>query len=122
MILARASRGERIVVVDDVVMSPTYARDVSVSLRSLLENSAPIGVYHLANGGECSWHTFAKAIVEKAGLIAEVEATRVDIFAPRPRRPRFSALASNRLAVAGVAPMRSWGDALAAYLVERAAN
>jgi dTDP-4-dehydrorhamnose reductase len=74
------------------------------------------GLFHLTNAGECSWWEFAKATVDLAGIPVEVEPT-VSTQQPRwAKRPPYSAMASERVAAAGVAPMRPWQDALAAYL------
>jgi dTDP-4-dehydrorhamnose reductase len=116
--LAKAGRGERIVVVDDIVMAPTYAADAAALLVALLDRHAPFGIYHLANSGECSWRVFADTILEDAGLNARV-ASILSADAPtKAPRPAYSTLASERLDAVGV-KARSWREGLDAYLIEK---
>jgi dTDP-4-dehydrorhamnose reductase len=116
-ILAKARSGERLRVVDDTVMSPTYTADVARALPALLDADAR-GVVHLSNSGSCTWYEFARQILDLTGLDAPLEAVTSDAF-PRPaRRPRNSALASGRTGGLLGRPMRPWREALRAYLLE----
>src|SRR5438552_1533666 len=104
----------------DQVTAPTWARDVAAALARLLprlvRGDAPGGIYHLTNAGACSWYEFARAALALAGVDAEVEPiTSAELAAPAPR-PAYSVLANTRLAAIGEPPLRSWQDALAAYL------
>jgi dTDP-4-dehydrorhamnose reductase len=116
-VLARAAAGEPLSVVDDQVTSPTAARDMAGRLILLLERDAPAGVYHLANAGRCSWFEFARAILDLAGLSAEL--------APRSsqgdpvRRPRCSVLLDTKSSLLDLPPARSWREALDWYLAHR---
>ena len=119
-VLARARTGGRLRVVHDQVTAPTWARDVAAALARLLprlvRGDAPGGIYHLTNAGACSWYEFARAALALAGVDAEVEPiTSAELAAPAPR-PAYSVLANTRLAAIGEPPLRSWQDALAAYL------
>ncbi len=102
-------------VVTDQALSPTYTADLAEATAALMERGAT-GLYHLTNDGECSWHEFASATVELAGIDVEVEPTVSTQLPRRARRPPYSALTSKRLAAAGVPPLRPWRDALAHYL------
>src|SRR5690606_11934570 len=58
--IVRAAReGRPLRVVDDVVMSPTFAPDLARGILDLLEHDAPAGTYHLVNAGEASWWELA---------------------------------------------------------------
>ena len=116
-IMDRASAGEPLSVVDDVVMSPTAARDMAERIVLLLEGQAPAGVYHAANAGRCSWYEFARAILDAAGLPAEV--TPRSSAEDAVRRPRCSALLDTKSAALGLPPARPWEEALAWYLERR---
>ena len=79
---------------------------------------APVGVYHVTNAGACSWYEFACTALALAGVDAEIEPiTSAELAAPAPR-PAYSVLANTRLAAIGEPPLRSWRDALAAYLAD----
>jgi len=119
-VLARARAAERLRVVADQVTAPTYARDVASALARLLprllRGDAPSGVYHITNGGACSWYEFARAALDLVGVTADIEPiTTVELAAPAPR-PAYSVLANTRLATIGEPPLRPWHEALAAYI------
>jgi dTDP-4-dehydrorhamnose reductase len=113
--LAKARRGERIEVVDDVVMAPTYSADAAQLLVALITKRAPAGTYHLANAGSCSWHEFANAIFELAGLEVRADQTSAGARRESARRPAYSVLESERLSSIGL-ETRPWRAALSDYL------
>ena len=105
----------RVRVVTDQALSPTYTRDLATTTKALMEIEAR-GLFHLTNGGECSWFEFAQATFDIVGIAVEMEPTETVTGERRARRPPYSALASERLAETGVAPLRPWREALAHYL------
>jgi dTDP-4-dehydrorhamnose reductase len=81
---------------DDLVVSPTYVPDlVNVSLDLLIDGAA--GVWHLSSGEALSWAAFARRAVDAADLrgdlVVPCKAAALGFVA---RRPRYSALASER--------------------------
>jgi dTDP-4-dehydrorhamnose reductase len=119
-ILAQAEAGRPLRVVADQVTAPTWARDVAETVQALLprwvEGTAPRGLYHLSNGGECSWHDFACAALTCRGRRERVEPISTAALDAAAPRPAYSVLADTRLAPLGVPPLRHWHDALSAYL------
>jgi dTDP-4-dehydrorhamnose reductase len=119
-VLAQARRGDALRVVDDQVTAPTWARDVASALVRVLPRwiggDAPAGVYHVTNAGACSWHEFARAALELAGIDAAVTPISSATLGALAPRPAYSVLANTRLAAIGEPPLRHWRDALAAYL------
>lgn len=118
-IIRRARAGQPLRVVNDQITSPTYARDAAEAIAAIIRRRAPVGIYHVANAGECTWFEFARAALELGGMRAALEPTTSAAWGARARRPHRSSLASTRLAAAGIASPRPWRDALAAYLVEK---
>jgi dTDP-4-dehydrorhamnose reductase len=116
--LAKARRDERIEVVDDIVMTPTYAADAAALTVALIARRAQAGVYHLTNSGACSWREFADGIFTAAGLATRAVAVPSERMPTRARRPAYSALASERLSEFDLAA-RPWQAALRDYLVSR---
>jgi dTDP-4-dehydrorhamnose reductase len=119
-VLAQARAGRPLRIVSDQVTAPTWARDVAEAMARLVPRiaagAAPHGVYHVTNAGACSWFEFAKAALEVAGVRAEVAAiSTAELNAPAPR-PAYSVLANGRLAAVGEPALRSWREALDAYL------
>jgi dTDP-4-dehydrorhamnose reductase len=102
-------------VVDDQVGCPTYTSHLA---RGLLELAASerTGVQHLAGGGACSWHDFARAIFEHADLDVRLEpCTTAEFLRPAPR-PAWSVLASEHRDAPTLPP---WQEGLDGYLAER---
>jgi dTDP-4-dehydrorhamnose reductase len=104
----------RLEAVDDLVGSPTYALDLLVGIRRLMETGA-YGVYHMANSGWCTRYACALAIRDALGR-PDVEVVPVpsDHF-PLPVPRRSEALRSLKLEPLGLA-MRPWQDALREYV------
>jgi len=115
-IISKAKAGESLRVVNDLNMSPTYTRDAADALVAILENGTT-GHLHLVNSGACTWYEFTKEILAITGLTNQV----VPISSPthHASRPKNSSLRSDRLFGLLQYEMRSWQDALAAYLAEK---
>jgi dTDP-4-dehydrorhamnose reductase len=109
--------GRPLKVVDDQVLSPTYAKDLALSTMALLTN-APYGLYHITNQGYCSWFEFARSILEWTGLQCEVKAVHSEVTSMKAKRPPFSAL-GNSGQTAQFVVTRSWEEALLDYLTFR---
>jgi dTDP-4-dehydrorhamnose reductase len=116
-ILKKARAGERLRVVADQQGAPTWTADLARVFLDLLERDAAPGIYHATNGGQTTWHGFAREALRLAGLPADVDAISTEDM-PRPAaRPRYSVLdCSATEAIVG--PMRPWQDALEAALAE----
>ena len=117
--LQRAQRGEDISVVEDMFTSTTYTRDVAELLKKFLAVKPEYGLYHMVNEGYCSWYGFTKEIFAILGWEVEVKPIKSSDLARLARRPLFSALKSTKLGNYGLR-MRTWQDALKAYLTEGA--
>jgi dTDP-4-dehydrorhamnose reductase len=115
-VLAKARTGKPLMVVGDQVFSPTYAPDLAAALLGLIQKSAR-GLFHVSNGGAISWHGLAVAALEQAGLKVEVKQIRTLDLGARARRPAHSVLSKERFTGLGIAPLRSWRDALEEYMV-----
>jgi dTDP-4-dehydrorhamnose reductase len=111
-VAAKLKRGETVQAIGDTWASTTYVTDLATRTREIIDTAA-YGTYHVVNEGVCSYETFARraaAIVdvppEVAGrlihVVSEIEMER----APRPAWTPMRAMP----------PLRSWEEALAAYL------
>lgn len=115
--LRKARQDEPLRVVDDQRLSPTYTRHLAQKIAWLL-STEEYGVYHITGGGSCSWYEFAAAILQMAGLGADLQPTASADFAAPARRPAYSVLGHGRLQSLGADDVPSWQEGLRSYLVE----
>ena len=102
-------------VVDDQTMSPTSTADVArVVVRMLTDGCAP-GLYHAVNTGSATWFEFAREIIRRAGIEADVTPCATGEYPVRAARPRYSVL-DNAKVSAAFGAMPPWEDALDRYL------
>jgi dTDP-4-dehydrorhamnose reductase len=114
-ILDQARAGRPLRVVADQVFSPTFSADLAAAAIALARTEVR-GLLHVSGSGSCSWHEFAVTALRLAGLENPVEAISAADLQLAARRPAYSVLDNRRLAQAGVTPLRSWKEALAASL------
>jgi dTDP-4-dehydrorhamnose reductase len=118
VMLAKASRGEHIRVVNDQLVTPTYTVDLANQIARILPTKH-YGLFHMTNEGCCSWYEFAQTIFEMMGIEADLEPTTSELYKAPALRPRYSVLENARLKELGLYHMRHWRDALGAYLKEK---
>ena len=108
--LRLAGERDALKVKSDEFISPTYARDLAEGVSEVIQTGL-YGLYHLTNGGSCSWHEFAREIFDLAGAPVEVipiPGSEYPLPAARPANGVLSDLGSPKL--------RHWREALADYL------
>lgn len=111
--LKLAAAGKPLRVVDDQILTPTSTADLAEATLRLVE-AAPYGLYHLTNSGQCTWHEFAAAIFEQAGIRADLAPCRTADRQDKARRPDYSVLTTEH---PGPVPrLRPWTVALDDYL------
>lgn len=111
--LRLAGEGKELKVVNDQFGSPTYAKDLAEKVREMVEGNLSSGIYHVTNSNTCNWYDFALEIFKLAGVNPTVKPVKSEEFAAAAKRPTYSMLINTKLP-----PLRSWQDALQAYLVE----
>jgi len=106
---------DEVTVVDDQRGSPTYVGHLAGTVRRLVDDDLPKGLWHVAAAGDCTWADFAEAIFEEAGLDCTVRRiTTAELARPAPR-PAYSVLRSKR---AGAPQLPHWREGLRACLAE----
>jgi dTDP-4-dehydrorhamnose reductase len=119
-ILQAAEARPELSVVNDQIGSPTYTRDLARAIASLAGKDAR-GIVHISNEGVCSWFDFAREILRQSGRVSvPVHAITTDQSARPARRPNYSVLSPASMHAYGIR-LRSWQQALAAFLAERSA-
>jgi dTDP-4-dehydrorhamnose reductase len=112
-IVERARRGERLRVVSDQRVNPTYARDLAEAAIALVAAETS-GLVHVVAAGCCGWDEFARAALAECGVEAEVEAvTTAELGAPA-LRPLNGCLGSVRTKA-----LRPWRDGVGAWAAKR---
>ena len=115
-ILLAAESLPELKVVNDQIGSPTYTKDLAAAIRELVRSDAH-GILNITNSGTCSWSEFAKETLQRAGRSTPILPITSDETGRLARRPAYSALSPKALASYGIA-LRSWQEALQAYLVD----
>lgn len=113
-----AREREKLQVVDDEVLTPTYTRDLAEQIADILP-SKEYGILHATSEGSCSWFEFAKKIFELSNLKVNLQPGKSKTGASGIKRPMYSVLENRRLKQTGLNRMRPWEEALDAYLQER---
>jgi dTDP-4-dehydrorhamnose reductase len=116
--LRLAGQGKPLRVVADQHCTPSYTHDVAAATVSLL-SAGRFGLYHLTNRGSCSWYELAGTIFELANIPADLKPITSKEYGAAARRPAYSVLAATAYDALQLTPLRSWREALAAYLDER---
>ena len=115
-ILERARAGERLRVVSDQTVNPTYAADLAAAAIALASADMD-GVVHVVSAGCSTWNELARATLAEFQVAGEVDAvSSSELSAPAPR-PRNGCLESSRTRA-----LRPWQEALAAWATTRGAN
>ena len=115
-ILEAADSQPEIKVVDDQIGCPTYTRDLAMAIRKLIQADAR-GILNITNAGACSRFDFTREILRRAGRTTLISPITSAEAARAAKRPGYSVLSPAPLAAYGIA-LRSWQDALDAYLAE----
>jgi dTDP-4-dehydrorhamnose reductase len=113
---ATATRNLR--VVDDQYCTPSSTADVARAV-AFLAATDQYGVYHVTNGGSCTWYQLAKEVFRLRGIDVEVSPITSEEFGGRARRPCYSVLACACYERLGGPEMPPWREAVATYLAKR---
>lgn len=122
-IVDRARRGEKLKAITDCWGTPTYARDLAIRLRELVELDLP-GIFHVVSGGwGATFETFAREAIRMArcgpGLVEPVSMNSLARPALRPRNSKMKCLLSEAI---GLSPLPHWQDGLAHFVGRNAAG
>ena len=96
----RGANFDELRIVDDQIGSPTWSRMLASAtalvlyrvLRGELDLEKVGGLYHLTGSGQVSWYGFASAILENAGLDANLIPIPSSEYPAPARRPLYSVL------------------------------
>ena len=109
-------------VVFDQAGTPTYAYDLAVAIKAVLDDYVPesdrpaydkTGIYHFSNEGVCSWYDFTKKIAELSGHTAcDIRPCHSDEFPSPVTRPAYSVLDKTKIKQTFGLTIPYWTDSL----------
>jgi dTDP-4-dehydrorhamnose reductase len=105
-VVQRARAGEKLRVVSDQTVNPTFARDLAAAAVDLAQQRFA-GLVHGVADGCAGWDEFARAALAASGVHAEVESITTDALPSAARRPANGCLDSIRYH-----RLRHWKDAV----------
>ena len=118
IMLNQAREQDRLRVVRDRVMSPTYTADAARAIVGALLMRASAGIYHCVGSGRASWFELAREAIELVGSGAIVVPVRSSEYRTRATRPDYTVLDNAKLADI-VGPIPDWRDAVRRYLIAK---
>ncbi|MFA4931161.1 MAG: dTDP-4-dehydrorhamnose reductase [Patescibacteria group bacterium] len=112
-----AAENKELSVVDEEVSCFTYAPDLAQATKDIIEQSQPIGIYHVTNQEAVTWFTAAQTLFKLANIDVKLKPVSAHDF-PRPApRPKYSILKNTKLPA-----LRGYQEALSEYLLSRQIN
>jgi dTDP-4-dehydrorhamnose reductase len=105
------SKKRTIRVVDGEVSCFTYTPDLAQATKELIQTDKGYGIYHLTNGGPCTWYQAAVELFKLAKIDIEVAPIKSADLARPAKRPQYSVLINTKLP-----PLRDYREALRDYL------
>jgi dTDP-4-dehydrorhamnose reductase len=100
-------------VVNDQVLTPTFAGDLAEAVSKLIRTEA-YGLYHVS-AEKCSWYEFSGKMFELEKLTAVLKPVSSNEFSSPVQRPAYSVLSKQKLSQLGIT-MKTWQEGLACYL------
>ena len=128
--LRLAAERDQLRVIDDQIGAPTGAEllaDVTaLAIRSARENPRLAGLYHLAAGGETSWHGYARFVIEQARAAGcplrvgpeDIEAIPTSAYPTPAQRPLNSRLDTSKIRAAFAIHLPAWHSGVRRMLDE----
>lgn len=108
-----AETHKQLTVVNDQYGRPTWTRTLAEFMTFVIENEAPVGVYHLSNENSCSWFEFAKEILKDTDV--EVFPVTSEEYPQKAKRPQYSVMDLSKAKDLGFI-IPTWEEALEQFL------
>lgn len=105
---------EELGVIFDQVGTPTYAKDLAITILNIvpqIENSK-VEIYNYSNEGVLSWYDFAKEIMKMAKLNCKIKAIETYQYPTPAKRPHFSLLNKSKIKQKFNIEIPYWKDGL----------
>jgi dTDP-4-dehydrorhamnose reductase len=105
---------EELGVIFDQVGTPTYAKDLAITILDIIpqiENSK-VEIYNYSNEGVLSWYDFAKEIMKMAKLNCKINPIETYQYPTPAKRPHFSLLNKSKIKSKFNLEIPYWKDGL----------
>lgn len=112
---------EQVHVVNDQLGSPTFTHDLADTILKLIyagKDDQANHIYHYSSNGIISWYTFAKKIMEFAGLNCRVLPIPTAEFPTKAKRPAYSALDKSKIINDFQIDIPDWDESLKDLIVD----
>ena len=105
---------EELGVIFDQVGTPTYAKDLAITILDIIPqiDNQKVEIYNYSNEGVLSWYDFAKEIMKMAKLNCKVKAIETYQYPTPAKRPHFSLLNKNKIKSTFNIEIPYWKDGL----------
>ena len=105
---------EELGVIFDQVGTPTYAKDLAITILNIIPQieNQKVEIYNYSNEGVLSWYDFAKEIMKMAKLNCKVKAIETYQYPTPAKRPHFSLLNKSKIKQKFNIEIPYWKDGL----------
>jgi dTDP-4-dehydrorhamnose reductase len=105
---------EELGVIFDQVGTPTYAKDLAITILDILPNinNTKVEIYNYSNEGVLSWYDFAKEIMKMAKLNCKINPIETFQYPTPAKRPHYSLLNKAKIKSAFNIEIPYWKDGL----------
>ena len=105
---------EELGVIFDQVGTPTYAKDLAITILDIVSqiNNQKVEIYNYSNEGVLSWYDFAKEIMKMAKLNCKINPIETYQYPTPAKRPHFSLLNKNKIKSTFNIEIPYWKDGL----------
>jgi dTDP-4-dehydrorhamnose reductase len=105
---------EELGVIFDQVGTPTYARDLALTILDIIPKiiNEKVEIYNYSNEGALSWYDFAKEIMRMAKLNCKINPIQTFEYPTPAKRPHFSLLNKSKIKSTFNIEIPFWKDSL----------
>jgi dTDP-4-dehydrorhamnose reductase len=117
-ILKLIQKGIDLNIVSDQIGTPTYASDLGQAILNIIKSDRFIAfegateIYHYSNEGECSWHNFAKEIVNISGINCTINPINTEDYPTAAKRPKHVLMSKRKISKEFDLKINFWKDSL----------
>lgn len=118
-ILRLSKEKEEIGVVFDQIGTPTYAGDLAIFIKNLVDSDfAEYGIFNYSNEGTASWYDLAKSILEYSNFDLKIRPIETKEYLTPATRPNYSVLNKSKIKATFGLEIHYWKESLRCFLKE----